>query len=55
MGRAKRFVVFFECNGVNMQRVFPATPFGALTDASYAGDRTLSPIARVFCMEPDGM
>ncbi len=25
----KRFVAFFECNGVNMSRFFPATPYGA--------------------------
>ncbi len=29
----KRFVVFFECNGVNMERFFPVTPYGALTAA----------------------
>lgn len=33
----RRFVVFFECNGVNMERFFPVTPYGALTPASFAG------------------
>jgi len=40
----KRFVVFFECNGVNMQKFFPATPFGPLTAASFTG-RALEPLA----------
>jgi hypothetical protein len=33
----KRFGVFFACNGVNMQKWFPATPPGALTAASLMG------------------
>ena len=32
-----RFGVFFACNGVDMERWFPTTDFGALTDASLAG------------------
>lgn len=33
----KRFIAFLECNGVNMQKFFPATAYGALTDASFTG------------------
>ena len=33
----RRFAVFFECNGVNMERFFPVTPYGALTSASFTG------------------
>jgi hypothetical protein len=32
-----RFGVFFACNGVDMERWFPTTGFGPLTDASLAG------------------
>jgi hypothetical protein len=41
---ARRFVVFFECNGVNMSRFFPATDFGPLTAASFSG-RCIEPLA----------
>jgi hypothetical protein len=40
----RRFVVFFECNGVNMDRFFPATPYGALTPASFT-NTSLAPLA----------
>jgi len=33
----KRFGVFFACNGVNMDRWFPSTPYGALTAQSLVG------------------
>jgi len=33
----KRFGVFFACNGVNMDRWFPSTSFGALTAESLVG------------------
>jgi len=35
--QAQRFVAFLECNGINMQKFFPATAFGPLTAASFAG------------------
>ena len=37
MTSPKRFVVFFECNGVNMEKFFPVTPYGALSAASFTG------------------
>ena len=40
----RRFVVFYECNGVNMDKFFPVTPYGALTAASLAGT-SLAPLA----------
>lgn len=40
----RRLVVFFECNGVNMEKFFPVTPYGALTPASFTGT-SLAPIA----------
>ncbi|MFT3713528.1 MAG: DUF1552 domain-containing protein [Archangium sp.] len=40
----RRFVVFFECNGVNMEKFFPATGYGALTGASFTGT-SLAPLA----------
>jgi hypothetical protein len=43
-GAAKRFVVFFTCNGVNMEKYFPTSGFGALTADSLAGT-SLSPLA----------
>jgi hypothetical protein len=33
----QRFGVFFACNGVNMERWFPAGAYGALTDAHLTG------------------
>ena len=42
-GANKRFIVFFTCNGVNMERYFPAS-FGALTSASLTGT-ALEPLA----------
>ncbi len=41
---AKRFVAFFECNGANMDKFFPVTPYGALTSASFTGT-SLAPLA----------
>lgn len=40
----KRLAVFFNCNGVNMQKWFPTTGYGALTSASFTGTG-LEPIA----------
>ena len=40
----KRFLVFFTCNGVNMDRFFPTSNFGALSAASFTGT-ALEPIA----------
>lgn len=37
VGPIKRFGVFFCCNGVNLQRWFPSSGYGALTDASLQG------------------
>lgn len=40
----KRMVIFFTCNGANMNTFFPTTPFGALTPASFA-NRAIAPLA----------
>jgi hypothetical protein len=40
----RRFVGFFQCNGINMDRFWPAN-YGPLTDASLAG-RALEPLTR---------
>ena len=40
----KRLVVFFNHNGVNMDKWFPATAYGALTPASFTGTG-MEPIA----------
>ncbi|MFT3924977.1 MAG: DUF1552 domain-containing protein [Myxococcales bacterium] len=39
----RRFVTFFQCNGANMQKFWPAdgVGFGDLTDAHFGADRTL--------------
>jgi hypothetical protein len=57
----KRMVVFFTCNGVNMSRFFPTTPYGALTADSLSGSlKSLAPyrdkliIPRGFHMVPRG-
>jgi len=41
-----RFGVFFACNGVDIDRWFPTTDFGPLTDASFAGtaNEVLAPL-----------
>jgi hypothetical protein len=41
----KRLIVFFMCNGMNLSRFWPTTPYGALTDASFAADRSIAPLA----------
>jgi hypothetical protein len=41
----KRFATFFQCNGVNMERFWPSTPYGALSDASFAQGATLEALA----------
>jgi hypothetical protein len=43
-GAPKRLAVFFNCNGVNMEKWFPVTTYGALTPASLMGTG-LEPIA----------
>ena len=40
----KRLAVFFSCNGVNMERFWPTSPYGALTAASLMGTG-LEPLA----------
>jgi hypothetical protein len=40
----KRLAVFFNCNGVNMEKWFPTTAYGALTPASFMGTG-MEPIA----------
>ena len=40
----KRLVIFFNSNGVNMEKWFPTTPYGALTSASLMGTG-LEPLA----------
>lgn len=58
----RRLIVFFECNGVNMAGMYPSTPWGALTDASFTG-KSIAPllpyrnkllIPRGIHMEPIG-
>lgn len=51
----KRFLCFFNCNGVNMSRFFPAD-FGALTPESFVGT-ALEPIAAFAprCLIPRGI
>lgn len=39
----RRFIAFFECNGVNMQQFYPSTDYGSLTPESFAG-RSLAPL-----------
>jgi len=41
----RRLIVFFMCNGMNMERFWPTTPYGSLTDESFAPDRSISPLA----------
>ncbi|WP_437305383.1 DUF1552 domain-containing protein [Sorangium sp. So ce388] len=42
---ARRFIAFFMCNGVNMDRFFPSTQYGALTAASFGAERAIAPLA----------
>ena len=51
----KRFLCFFNCNGVNMSRFFPSE-FGALTAQSFVGT-TLEPISAFAprCLIPRGI
>lgn len=46
MNAPKRFVALFQCNGINMEKFWPATSYGALTDASFANGRGISPLQR---------
>jgi len=41
----KRLLVFFECNGVEMDRFWPNVPYGALTPASFDNNTPLSEIS----------
>jgi len=41
----KRLAIFFCCNGVNMEKFWPTTPYGALTPASMGLATGLNPIA----------
>jgi len=51
----KRFLCFFNCNGVNMSKFFPSS-FGALTPESFVGT-TLEPLAAFAprCLIPRGI
>ena len=51
-----RMVIFFTCNGVNMSRFFPTTPYGALTADSLTGTslKSLAPLASKLLI-PRGM
>jgi hypothetical protein len=40
----KRLAIFFCCNGINPDKFWPVTPYGALTEASFAGT-ALQPIS----------
>jgi len=60
---SKRFLVFFQCNGVNMSQFFPTSSFGALTASSFGATSALAPLApyaskllipRGLHMEPKG-
>src|SRR5262252_7593672 len=44
-GVTRRFVCFFQCNGVNMNLFFPTSGFGPLTAASFGVGSALSPLA----------
>jgi hypothetical protein len=41
----KRFVVFFTCNGVNMETFWPTNGYGALSEGSFSSDRAIAPLA----------
>ncbi|MBK6515115.1 MAG: DUF1552 domain-containing protein [Polyangiaceae bacterium] len=41
----KRLIVFFCCNGVNMDRFWPSVGYGALSQASFAADCGMAPLA----------
>lgn len=47
----KRFLTFFNCNGVQMNRFFPAAPYGQLTANSFSGTscEALAPFASKIC------
>lgn len=42
----RRFVVVFNCNGVNMETFWPEVPFGDLAPASFDGPYGTAPLAR---------
>ncbi len=42
---SKRFICFFQCNGVNMDKFFPTGGFGPLTAASFGAGTALAPLA----------
>lgn len=46
-GTPKRLVIYFTCNGVNMDTFFPKTAPGALTAASWNGQAT-APLGKYF-------
>ncbi len=41
----RRLIVFFCCNGVNMDRWWPNVGYGPINEASFGSDRGLSPLA----------
>ncbi|NUP13045.1 MAG: DUF1552 domain-containing protein [Polyangiaceae bacterium] len=44
-GEDQRLVVFFCCNGVNMDKWWPDASYGAISEASFGPDRGLYPLA----------
>jgi hypothetical protein len=40
----RRFVTFFQCNGANMNQIWPNGAFGALSASHFTSDRTLAPL-----------
>jgi Protein of unknown function (DUF1552) len=43
--RRRRFVTFFQCNGANMDKIWPGGAYGALTAGHFGADRTLAALA----------
>jgi Protein of unknown function (DUF1552) len=41
----RRLITFFQCNGANMNLIWPNGAYGALTPAHFSGDRSLAPLA----------
>jgi hypothetical protein len=40
----RRLITFFQCNGANMNLIWPGGAFGALTPGHFGADRSLSPL-----------
>ncbi|HEX6241975.1 MAG TPA: DUF1552 domain-containing protein [Polyangiales bacterium] len=41
----RRLITFFQCNGANMDLIWPKGGYGALTAAHFSSERSLSPLA----------